>query len=202
VSAERDAPTATATARRAEIVAKAARLFDERGYHETSLRDIAAASGLHKASLYHYFAGKAEILYAIHDEFMDAVLDAHEQRARDEDRWDVLLRGALRDIVQVTLSRRGHIRIAVEYRRELAHLPAELQRRLADKRARHYELVKGLVRRGVEEDDLDTDVTSTAFGLLGMAFWTYQWARASVSDDADTLADRFFDLAIEGARRR
>jgi AcrR family transcriptional regulator len=193
---------ATATGRRAEIVTKAARLFDQSGYHATSLRDIAAVCGLSKASLYHYFAGKAEILYAIHDEFMDALLDAHEERARDEERWDALLRGALHDIVEVTLDRRGHIRVAVEYRRELSDLPDELQRRLADKRARHYELVKGLVRRGVAEGDLDTDVTSTTFGVLGMAFWTYQWARASGEDDADALADRFFRLAIDGARRR
>src|SRR5436190_931007 len=51
--------------RRREIVDQAAALFDRRGYHGTSLEDVAASVGLRKASLYHYFRGKDDILAGV-----------------------------------------------------------------------------------------------------------------------------------------
>jgi TetR/AcrR family transcriptional regulator len=40
----------------------AAELFAERGLNETKIEDIAAATGIAKATLYYYFAGKEDIL--------------------------------------------------------------------------------------------------------------------------------------------
>ncbi|MCS6867707.1 TetR/AcrR family transcriptional regulator, partial [Thermus sp.] len=47
------------------ILEEAAKLFTEKGYEATSVQDIAQAVGLSKAALYHHFAGKEEVLYAI-----------------------------------------------------------------------------------------------------------------------------------------
>lgn len=47
---------------RAKIMDAAARLFVERGYAATSVRDIAAAIGVSNPSLYHHFASKGDLL--------------------------------------------------------------------------------------------------------------------------------------------
>lgn len=52
-------------ARRAEIVAAAARTFAREGYAAVGMRDVADAVGIRGASLYHHFASKEEILYAV-----------------------------------------------------------------------------------------------------------------------------------------
>lgn len=51
--------------RRAEIVAAAARIFARDGYAAVGMRDVAEAVGIRGASLYHHFASKEEILYAV-----------------------------------------------------------------------------------------------------------------------------------------
>jgi AcrR family transcriptional regulator len=51
--------------RRDAIVSAAARFFAERGYAAVGMRDVAEAVGVRGASLYHHFASKEEILYAI-----------------------------------------------------------------------------------------------------------------------------------------
>lgn len=51
--------------RREEIVAAAARIFATQGYAAVGMRDIAEAVGMRGASLYHHFASKEEILYAV-----------------------------------------------------------------------------------------------------------------------------------------
>jgi AcrR family transcriptional regulator len=52
-------------ARREEIVAAAARTFATEGYAAVGMRDVAEAVGIRGASLYHHFASKEEILFAI-----------------------------------------------------------------------------------------------------------------------------------------
>jgi AcrR family transcriptional regulator len=77
-------PAATARAprqnsRRALVLDTAARLFAERGYHGTSIRDIAAAAGMTPAAIYSHFASKAGLLVAVYEEGVGriaAALDA------------------------------------------------------------------------------------------------------------------------------
>src|SRR5579864_6898633 len=53
------------SARREELTRTAARLFAERGYHGTSLADLAEALGIQKASLYHHIASKEDLLWEV-----------------------------------------------------------------------------------------------------------------------------------------
>jgi len=61
----RRGPYAKTAARRAQIVDEAYRVFATRGYHGSSLREIAAAAGIGLSSLQHHFADKEELLLAV-----------------------------------------------------------------------------------------------------------------------------------------
>src|SRR5712672_2074835 len=63
-------------ARRFEILRAAGREFRARGFFETGMRDIAAASDLSPANLYNYFRGKHEILFFCQDTALDHLLGA------------------------------------------------------------------------------------------------------------------------------
>jgi AcrR family transcriptional regulator len=69
------------TKRRA-IGRAAAKLFDEKGYLETSLKDISTAAKLSKGGIYHYFASKHEILYFVLDGYMDLLLEGLEDQLK------------------------------------------------------------------------------------------------------------------------
>ncbi|GIT80250.1 TetR family transcriptional regulator [Leifsonia sp. LS1] len=58
-------PYAKTAARRAQIVDEAYRAFATRGYHGSSLREIAAAAGVGLSTLQHHFADKEELLLAV-----------------------------------------------------------------------------------------------------------------------------------------
>lgn len=57
----------------------AAKLFDRKGYLETSLQDISAEAGFSKGAIYYYFSSKHEILFSILDTYMDSLLDGLEE---------------------------------------------------------------------------------------------------------------------------
>src|SRR2546428_13651523 len=57
------------------LLARAAKVFAERGYHSTTMRDLAAASGRSLAGMYYYVKGKEELLSLIEERCFTRVLD-------------------------------------------------------------------------------------------------------------------------------
>ncbi len=69
-----------------KVANTAASLFDQAGYHETSLKDISSAAMLSKGAIYYYFSNKHEILLYILNSYMDLLLNGlEEELARHPD---------------------------------------------------------------------------------------------------------------------
>src|SRR5215211_4692884 len=62
------------------ILRNAARIFAEKSYHSTSMRDISRATGVSLAGLYHYCKSKEELLFLIQDNCFGHVLERLKQR--------------------------------------------------------------------------------------------------------------------------
>src|SRR5256886_9952631 len=81
---------------RQEILRTAARLFQQRGYHATSMNDVAAALKLSKGGLYHHFQSKDEILFNLMNHAMDIteerVINPVKAIADPEERLRMLIR--------------------------------------------------------------------------------------------------------------
>ena len=69
------------SAREEEILAAAARIFREKGYHGASVRDIAESVGLLKGSLYHYIRSKEELLARLFEGALEDTVDDLERIA-------------------------------------------------------------------------------------------------------------------------
>ena len=89
--------------RRREVIATAARLFAERGYQETSMSELTAATGLAAGGLYHYIESKDELLIAICDELLDPLL---ERGAGDRRRAGAAGRAAARAAARLARAHR------------------------------------------------------------------------------------------------
>ncbi len=79
-----------------EVVTQALLLFKKRGYHRTSMADLAAACGLLKGSFYHYFSGKEalmkEVLEAVHSYFKAKVfVIAYDESLSPRERLEKML---------------------------------------------------------------------------------------------------------------
>src|SRR5688500_5213635 len=65
------------------ILRTAARIFAEKSYHSTSMRDISRATNVSLAGLYHYCKSKEELLFLIQDNCFGRVLERLEQQLRE-----------------------------------------------------------------------------------------------------------------------
>src|SRR5437868_14408554 len=65
------------------ILRTSARIFAEKSYHSTSMRDISRATNVSLAGLYHYCRSKEELLFLIQDNCFGRVLERLEERLKE-----------------------------------------------------------------------------------------------------------------------
>lgn len=186
--------------RRKEIVDAAAHLFDSGGYFTASMGDIAAAVGIAKPTLYHYFRGKDEILLHIHHEFIDLLLSRHESRVSSASSAVSELLDLMTDMLDLMQTHPGHVRAFFEHHREL---PPERRDEMRAKRDAYMQVVESTIRRGIEQGDVrQVNVSMTALAVFGICNWAYQWYQPAGALSTRAIAEMFWDLVISGLAPR
>ena len=150
------------SARRSELTRVAARLFAERGYHGTSIGDLAQALGVRKASLYHHVASKQDLLYAAMRGGADAfhaALDGVPDDAPAAERIRLAMRAHLRVVSE-------QLDVATVFVREWRYLEGERRAEILAERRRYEERFRALFRDGRELGELRTDLDDGAAALL------------------------------------
>lgn len=181
---------------RGDIVQAAAQIFRQKGYHATSMQDIADAVHLQKASLYHHIESKQEILLEILDAALDRLTADISAVVESDLSPTVKLRLALkaytlrlnedRDLASVLL---------LEYR----GLEPRLRARHIARRDRIDLLWRRLVREGIDAGEFRrVDPTLTSFALLGVQNWMITWFRDNGRLTAVQAAEGFADLFLKG----
>jgi TetR/AcrR family transcriptional regulator, cholesterol catabolism regulator len=182
--------------RRDELARTAARLFAERGFHGTSMGDLAEAMGVQKGSLYSLTGSKQELLEATLRQGADAFHGALDRVPEDA--------GALE---RIRLALRAHLGVVAEqldvatvFTREWRYLEAEAREAFLTGRRRYEERWRALFRDGVETGELRTDLDAAAAALLVLsaANWAYTWL--TPGRDTGELADRFTAILVDGVR--
>lgn len=184
---------------REEITETAAQVFRQKGYHGASMNDIAEAVNLQKASLYHHFTSKQEILLEILDKALQLLLERispiAEQRIPADKKLRLLIRAYLTilveniDLAAVLLFEHR----ALERRQHAQHIP---------NRDKFESLWKDLIHEGVRSKLFKCDDPGLAVrALLGQMNWTITWFRPDGGKTIEQIADSYSDLLLNGLLR-
>ena len=182
--------------RRDELVAVAAQLFAERGYHGTSMADLAEARGVQKGSLYSLTGSKQDLLVVVTREGAAAFHTALDRVPEDAD-----------PLARIGAALRGHLAVVAEqadtatvFTREWRFLQEPELTAFRDERRRYETRWRSLLAEAAERGMLraDLDFEATVLLVLSAANWAYTWIRPGA--DTDALADRFFAVLLDGVR--
>src|SRR3954447_15059313 len=184
------------SARRSELTRAAARLFAEKGYHGTSVGDLAQALGVQKGSLYHHIESKGDLLWEVANEGSQAFhagLDGIDESLPATEKIRLALRAHLAVVAD-------QLDVATVFVREWRFLTGERRERFVAERRRYEERIRELFREGVEGSELrtDLDVATASLLFLSAANWAYTWLRPGA--DTDELADRLYAVLLDGMR--
>jgi AcrR family transcriptional regulator len=184
------------SARRDELTREAARLFAQKGYHGTSIGEIADALGVQKGSLYAHIESKQDLLYetmAAGARAFHAGLDAIPEELPATEKIRLALRSHLRVVAD-------QLDVATVFVQEWRYLEGERREEVLGERRRYEERVRALFREGRERGELRSDLDDATAALLALSAsnWAYTWLRPGA--DTDELADRFYSLLLDGMR--
>ena len=165
--------TAAHDDKRQQIIERCAELFDAGGYHRATMQMLADEVGLGKPTLYHYFRSKTEILYAIHQQHIAALIDGLDSEQRRGASQEELLVHACRDIIEEIAEHPGYVRAFFEHRGELDE-PKRTD--IRKRRQEYFAKICGIIKSGIADGVFrKCDIEITAYGFLGMCSWAYQW---------------------------
>jgi AcrR family transcriptional regulator len=160
------------------------------------MEDLATAMGVQKGTLYAHVRSKEDLLDELAENGSDAfhaALDEIDERLPAVEKLRLALRAHLRVVAE-------QLDVATVFVREWRYLEGERREAFVAERRRYEERIRSLFREGVEQSELrtDLDVNVAALVFLSAANWAYTWLQPD--RDTDALADRFFELLVDGMR--
>jgi AcrR family transcriptional regulator len=183
--------------RRAELIAAAAKLFSERGYHGTSMQHLGDALGIQRGSLYAHIGSKEELLLDVVEEGAARFLERAEQAMQMNAFASVRLRRLLVGHIETAIE---HLDSATVFLNEWRYLSPDLRAGIQEKRDRYEAMVRQIIEDGIAAAEFrdDANVRFAARLVLSAGNWTYAWYRPGGELGPSEIGERFAELIIKG----
>lgn len=176
----------------------ATELFYEKGYHGTSMREIAAHVGIKAASLYNHFASKHDILFEIAFGTMQEMLEGAQAAINSVNAPEDQLRCLVEFHVRYSASNRLRAKVADD---QLHALDATHRKPALELRDTYEGLFRDVLRRGADESGwVVDDVAVVAFAIATMASAVGVWYRDTGRLSADVIASIYGGLATRAVK--
>ena len=179
-----------------KILKCSAKIFAEKGFHHTSVRDISRATKMSLSGLYYYFTTKEELLYLIQERCFLTLLQRWEQVTAT----DVDVRARIRAFAENHLSFFLH---NMPEMKVMAHedesLTGEFNEKILVLKRRYVKVIMDLMGELQEQEGAKgIDLRLATFTLFGMMNWIYTWYKPSGPVSPDRLADDMTQLFLNG----
>ena len=183
-----------------EILACAASLFYKKGYHATTIEDLANEVGMLKGSLYYYIKSKEDLLYQL---LLDVIVDG-QVRVREK------ISGLDDPMEQLVVGLEEHIEYIIEnqvrvglFLHEFDVFAGRRRGRIEEEMTKYQKLFVDIVQTGQKQQKfVDLDPWLMVDGFLGMCNWIYRWYPGEKNHGLDTVKKTFTAMLLNGIARQ
>ncbi len=186
--------------KKSRILDKAGALFWKKGYHSTSMRDIASACNCKAANIYNYFAGKEDILFEVTRDIHERAVTSVKHLDEDE---------VTSPIEQLRSLIKGHFGLLVRMKRSsilisdtgLKDLSIEHRKAIVQLRDIYDNIMRKVIERGIKKGlfdvkDIKVTIYLTSSVIIRSTIWFSPKGRLSV----DEVGDIMFDYIYRGIK--
>jgi len=198
VSAASTPDVSTATTRRAELLRIAGDLFAERGFRNTTVRDIADAAGILSGSLYHHFDSKESMVDELLQTFQAELFAAYDAILASDRPARAKIEAAVR--LSFAAIDQHHAEVAI-FQNEADQL-GRLERfsYLEDRNRQSRDVWMTLLREGVAAGALRADLdVELVYRFVRDTVWVaVRWYRPGGDLTHDQVADQYLTILLDG----
>lgn len=186
--------------RKDQILQTSARMFKEKGYASTSMRDIATEMGIEAASLYHHIKSKEEILETIcfnmADKLINGIAEVNDIYFNGEQK----LRMAIKNHVQIITENIDQSAVFLHEWRSLSEPKLSEFKKLRDSYENGFKVI---LNDGVNEDIFDSvDQKFATLTILSTVNWINEWYNPNGKMSAEEIAKKLSDFILGGLRKK
>ena len=178
------------------ILRTAARIFAEKSYHSTSMRDISRETNVSLAGLYHYCRSKEELLFLIQDNCFGRVLERLEEQLQQVDDPVTKLGIFIENHLSFFAANMAEMKVLSH---EAESLRGDLHAHVSTRKDNYTRLARRILQEVQEstKKQQPVDLTVATYALFGMMNWIYNWydpqGKLKVHDLAQHLTQLFLD---------
>jgi len=186
--------------RREEIIQAAAHVFRDRGFEAATLRDVAAAMGTDRASLYYYVGSKEELLQEIVRAALGRDIEAAQavkaSRASTREKISALIQA----MVNSYADNYPHMHVYIEDLGRIARQDSEWSIDVIARTRTYESLVHSILSKGQRDGTLrkDLPVELSALALFGMINWMHRWFRPNIKWSPKEVAHTYTEIFLNG----
>lgn len=186
---------------REAVFAAATRLFGERGYAGTTIRDIAQTVGILPGSLYAHISSKEDLLLEIIEGGVDRFVAAADAVAASGHPPEEALRAAIRGHLEIVAENPDRTLIVFHQWRFLSE---DHQARLLEKRDHYEDFFLRTMKAGIADGTFDGMLNAKAavLSILGALNWTPEWFSPDGPIAPHEMAEQIADSLLRGTLRR
>jgi TetR/AcrR family transcriptional regulator, cholesterol catabolism regulator len=194
------------------ILRTSARIFAEKSYHSTSMRDISRATGVSLAGLYHYCKSKEELLFLIQDHCFGRVLERLEQRISEVADPFEKLRIFIDNHLSFFAANMAEMKVLSH---EAESLAGEMHQHVSERKRQYTARARKILaelqqaqgnapsrtprRNGqIKKGARPVDLTVATYALFGMMNWIYNWYDPGGKLSVNQLVDNITRLFLNG----
>ena len=183
------------SAKRNAVLRAAVQMFNARGFHATSLDDVAASLGISKPTIYHYLGNKDQVLLECVSIGLRRLLEAAEIVRQQPGTGAERLRSFLIRYAEVMMD--DHGRCVVRTGEEaLSH---DSVRRFRDLKKEIDGAMRGLIEEGIADGSIaPVDPKLLAFTLAGALNWPARWHDPNGAQTSRAIADQMVSILAAG----
>jgi len=188
------------------ILRHAARIFAEKSYHSTSMRDISRATGVSLAGLYHYCKSKEELLFLIQDNCFGRVIERLELRLANATEPAQRLRVFIDNHLAFFAANMAEMKVLSH---EADSLAGDLHARVSGRKEKYTRLARKIlseVQQQPSARESPIDLTVATYALFGMMNWIYNWynprGKLAVADLVDNVTRLYLTGFLNGSQDR
>ncbi|MEW6616487.1 MAG: TetR/AcrR family transcriptional regulator [Thermodesulfobacteriota bacterium] len=180
-----------------KIMRAAKKLFCEKGYHATSLKDLAKEIGTTTSIIYYYFNSKEELLVRIYELELEESIDGLLKIAHSKIPTTKKMADIIKYCAKYNMEKQSWAKIFFE---EESALPSNFQKLIQNKKRQYNKVFEDIYSDGVKEGVFKPtpNLRVIVNSILGMYIWAYKWYRPDRGDDPEKIAQQMADILLEG----
>lgn len=183
-----------------EILARAAELFYEKGYHATTIEDVARKVGMLKGSLYYYIRSKEDLLYEL---LLGIIVKGVEHASKaingiadPTERLEKAVEAQIEHIIQ----NQTYVGLFLH---EFNTLNGKRQKRIQEEMLKYQKIFVDAIREGQKQGQfVEADTLLLTDAILGMTNWIYRWYPGTRNPGLDNVKKAFISFIMNGIKKR